>query len=225
MSEESLYREVDEEVRREQLMKLWQRYGNILVGLSLGVVIAVAGYKGWQYWQRTQAERAGSAYFAAVALETESKRAEALSAFETLADGSHGGYAMLARFRVAAALAAEGKTEEAVNAYDALAADGGLDAPLRDLARVRAAYLLADHATVADLNQRLAGLDAAGNPWRRAVDEIIAIAAYRAGDYREADRRINEMLADPTLPAGARQRAQIFAQVLQPLIAKPSGTQ
>jgi len=225
VSEESLFREVDEEVRREQLAKIWQRYGNVFVGLSLGIVIAVAGIKGWQYWERTQAEAAGRAYFAAVALEEGKKPSEALAAFEALGKGGHGGYAVLARFRVAATLLGDGDSAAALKAYEELAADARIDQSLRDLARVRAAYILADSASAADLARRLAGLDAADNPWRNAANEIIALAAYRAGNHVEADRRMNAVLADPALTAGARQRAQIFLQVLQPLIAKPSGTQ
>ena len=225
VSEESLFREVDEEVRREQISKIWQRYGNVFVGVSIGIVLAVAGIKVWQYWERTQAETAGANYFTAISLEDSKKTDAALSAFETIAKGAHGGYAILARFRVAGALSAEGKQAEAVKAYDALAADSSLDQALRDVARVRAAYLLVDKASPSALSERLSGLDAAANPWRAAVNEIVALASYRTGDYADADRRMNEVMTDPHLSAAARQRARIFLQVLQPLIAKPSGAQ
>jgi len=223
VSEESLFREVDEEVRREQLGKIWQRYRYVFIGVSIGIVLAVAGIKGWQYWQRTQAERAGAKYFTAVSLEDSKKTDAALSAFESIAKGAHGGYAILARFRVAAALSGEGKQAEAVKAYDALAADSSLDQALRDVARVRAAYLLVNKASPSALSKRLSGLDAATNPWRADVNEIVALASYRTGDYADADRRMNEIMLDPHLSAAARQRARIFLQVLQPLIAKPSG--
>ncbi len=225
MSDESLFREVDEEMRREQIAKVWQRYGNVFVGLSIGIVLAVAGIKGWQWWERNQAEKAGSSYFAAATLQDDKQSEQALVAFEALAKGNHTGYATLARFRVADAMAAEGKRDEAVKAYDALAADTSLDQSLRDVARVRAAYLLADTASANALTQRLSGLDAAGNPWRDVVNEIVALASYRAGDYADADRRMNEIMASPDLTPAARQRAQIFLQVLQPHIAKSSGAQ
>ncbi len=225
MSEESLFREVDEEVRREQIGKIWQRYGNVFIGVSIGIVLAVAGIKGWQYWERTQAERAGAKYYTAISLEDDKKTAAALSAFETIAKGAHGGYAILARFRVAAALSGEGKQDAAVKAYDALAADSSLDQALRDVARVRAAYLLVDKASPSELSKRLSGLDAATSPWRDAVNEIVALASYRTGDYADADRRMNEVMLDPHLSGAARQRARLFLQVLQPLIAKPSGAQ
>lgn len=223
MSDESLFREVDEEVRKEQIAKIWERYGNVFVGLSIGIVVAVAGLKGWQWLEHKQAEMAGSAYFAAATLQEDQETGKARAAFEALAKGSHTGYATLARFRVADALAAQGKRKEAVKAYDALAADSSLDKSMRDVARVRAAYLLADSASANALAKRLSGLDAKGSAWRNMVNEIIALASYRAGDYGDADRRMNEVMASPDLTPAARQRAQIFLQVLQPHIAKQAG--
>ena len=68
MSDESLFREVDEEVRQEQLKKLWDRYGNYVIALCLGIVIAVAALKGWQYWQLKQSQTGAAAYANALKL-------------------------------------------------------------------------------------------------------------------------------------------------------------
>ena len=46
MSDESLFREVDEEVRQEQYKKLWDKFGNYFVALCVIIVAAVAGVKG-----------------------------------------------------------------------------------------------------------------------------------------------------------------------------------
>ena len=62
MSEESLFREVDEEVRQDQLKKIWDRYGNIIIAVCVAVIALVAGVKGWQYWQTKRAEAGAEAY-------------------------------------------------------------------------------------------------------------------------------------------------------------------
>lgn len=219
MSDDSLFREVDEEVRREQLEKLWRRYGNVVVAVSIGVIVAVGGVKGWQYWQRTQAEKAGSAYFEASNALGSGKVAEANAKFAKLAAGGHAGFATLARFHSAGALAEAGKNDEAVKAFDSLAGDDGLDQPLRNLARVRAAWLLVDTASAKQLRSRLAGLDVTGSPWRISALEIIALAAYREGDHLTADKLFNQILADGNAPAGARQRATVMTALLQPILA------
>lgn len=218
MSDESLFREVDEEVRRERLAKLWARYGNLVLVVSIAVILGVAGTKGWQYWKRHQAEAAGASYFSALALQAEGKAEEAGKALTDVITGGHAGYSTLARLQAAAKLSGEGKTEEAVKAYDAIAADLNAPAEFRDLARIRACYLLAGTASLEDLQSRLQPLDTPGNPWLNSVREIKATAAYRAGDYQLADRLMNEVIADPNAPQGARQRALIMVQLLTPLL-------
>lgn len=218
MSDESLFREVDEEVRQEQYKQLWSRYGNLFVALCLVVVAAVAGYKGWQYWQVKQSESAAETFFAAAKLAGAGKADDALKQFESI---GHPGYGLLAQFRQAATLAATGKPDEAVKIYDGLAANSAAAAPLRDLARIRAAYVLIDTANQEDLAQRVKPFDVTGDPWRHAAREIQALAAWRAADHAAADTMVKSMLGDPETPSGMRQRAQVLAELLIPLVGKP----
>jgi hypothetical protein len=215
VSDESLFREVDEEVRQEQYKKLWERFGNYAIALSIAVVVGVAGLKGWQYWQVKQSEAAAQIYFAAAKLAADGKSDEAVAQFAKV---GHAGYGQLARLRQAGVVAGQGKTEEAVKIYDAVAADGSADPALRDLARIRAGYLLADTVKPDALLPRLGALDREGNPWRHAAREIFGIAAFRVGDYSMADRYMNAIFADPETPAALRQRAQIMIQLLTPLL-------
>lgn len=217
MSDESLFREVDEEVRQEQFLKLWKRHGNAIIAACLAVVVAVAAFKGWQYWQLRQAEAAAMAYFDAVKLGQESKPTEEAKA---LADISHSGFGQLARLRRAAALAQAGKPDEAVAAFDALAADSRVDQALRDLARIRAGYLLVDKLKPTELATRLSAFETPVSPWRNEAREIYAMSAYRSGDHMAAQRYASEIVADPEAPSGLRQRARILLQLLAPLLAR-----
>jgi len=217
VSDESLFREVDEEVRQEQFKKLWERFGNYAVALCFVVVAGVAGLKGWQYWQVKQSEAAAQVYFEAVKLAGEGKAEEAAAQFAKV---THAGYGQLARIREAGVLAGQGKIEDAVKIYDAVAADAAADPALRDLARIRAGYVLADTMTPDQLLSRLGSLDRDDNPWRHAAREIFGIAAFRTGDYSMADRYMNAIFADPRAPAALRQRAQAMIQLLTPLLDK-----
>lgn len=221
MSEESLFREVDEEIRREQLKSLWNRFGPFVIAACIAVVLGVAGYKGWEYWQHRQALSAGEQYMAALNLAEQGRMGEASTAFAELAEGS-GGYATLARLQEAAALAAQGRTDEAVAAYDAVAERGAMPV-LSNLARVRAGLLLVDTAPVAELESRVGALDQEGNPWRNAAREILALGAYRAGGLQRADALFNEILADPAAPIGLRQRAQVMLGLIAPQLGKTAG--
>ena len=216
MSDESLFREVDEEVRREQFEKLWSRYGNLVIAACVGVVLGVAGIKGWQYWQQQASEKAGAAYVAAMQLAVDGKTGEAATAYSELATGGHSGFALLAKLQQAGLMAEQKRYDDAVKAYDGIAADTSADGALRDLARVRAAYLLAGKASPDDLKSRLAGLDVQGSAWRSSAHEIIALAQFRAGNLKEADRLVTQLIVDPETPAGLRQRARLFSAMLKP---------
>jgi hypothetical protein len=217
VSDESLFREVDEEVRQEQFKKLWERFGNYAIALCLIVVAGVAGLKGWQYWQVKQSEAAAQVYFEAVKLAGEGKAEAAAAQFAKV---RHAGFGQLARIRQAGVLASQGKTGDAVKIFDAVAADAAADPAIRDLARIRAGYTLADTVAPDALLSRLGSLDRDGNPWRHAAREIFGIAAFRTGDYSMADRYMNAIFTDPQAPAALRQRAQMMIQLLTPLLEK-----
>lgn len=217
MSDESLFREVDEEVRQEQYKKLWDKYGHYFIALCLAVVASVAGVKGYQYYQKTQSEAAAVVYFDGVKRAAESKPEDALRA---LAAVNHPGYRQLAKLQEAIVFAEQGKTTEAVAGFDAIAADPSADPTLRDLARIRAGYLLADTLKPDELLARLGNFDKEGQVWRHAAREIFGVSAFRVGDYAMADRYMNANFADAGTPPDMRERAQIMIQLLTPLLGK-----
>jgi hypothetical protein len=213
VSDESLFREVDEEVRRDQAKKLWDRYGTVIVAVSLLVIVGVAGWKGWQYWQLSRSQAAAKVYFDQGAPATGRD-----NELEELAKSGPSGYALLARFSLAGDLAKAGKRDEALKAYEAIAGDSAVPQAFREAATIRTGYLMADTASAADLQARLSPLDKPDSVWRLPIREINALAAWREGRYEDAFRLASEIAADPAAPQGMRQRAQIMAAVLQPLI-------
>src|SRR6476469_6036863 len=149
-----MFHEVDEEVRREQLKKLWDRYSGYLIAAAVLIVLAIAAWRGYEYWVAKRAATAGAAYETAASLIEQNKYAEAEAAFAKVATDAPEGYRVLARMRGAGALA-QVKPADAVKAYDELSADASLGATWQDLAAIRASLLLVDTATLADMRRRL----------------------------------------------------------------------
>ena len=211
-----IFREVEEEIRQDQLKTLWDKYGVYVLGVCIGIVVAVGGIKGWEAYQRSSAEDAGARYLQAVDLIEEGKQAEARKAFEELAANGPVGYSTLARFQKAATLAASGDKASAVTEYVKLANDGNLDDLLRGLANVRAAIILVDTASRKDVEARVTKLNTRDNPWRNSAREILGLAAYKSGDTAAADTLYNEIVGDPAASASIRQRAQVMLSLLAP---------
>ena len=208
-----IFHEVDEEVRRERLQKLWDRYSIYLIALAVLIVGGIAAWRGYDWWLNKQAVAAGAQFEAAVALSEQGKHAEAEQAFAKIAAEAPAGYSMLARFRAAGELAT-GKPAEAVSAYDRIAADGSLSQTLRDLASLRAALLLVDTASFADLKNRLDPLTGPDRSFRASARELLALSAWHQNDVAAAKRYLDMLEGDSETPPGARARAQMLSALI-----------
>jgi hypothetical protein len=217
VTDESLIREVDEDVRQEEYKKFWDRHGTKILGAVVALVLAVAGYEGWKYFQKNQADQASVIYVDAVQKANDGKLDDALAAFAAL---NHAGFNQLADIRKAAILAEKGDIDGAVAAYDAIIANGKTEPVLADLARIRQGYLLVDSKTPDELLTKLGGFDKDGNAWRHAAREIFGLAAFRAKDFTMADRYMNAIFADPQAPQALKQRAQVMIQLIAPELAQ-----
>ena len=132
-----LFDEVDEEVRRDQLKKLWDKYSIFIIAGALLIIAGVGGWRGYQYFEAKKAAEAGAAFGKAVELSEANKHTEAEAAFNDLAARAPSGYRMLARLRAAAEVAARSNLSAAgaalsVRAGHAAAATIGGGVPCAD---------------------------------------------------------------------------------------------
>jgi hypothetical protein len=213
-----LFNEVDEEVRRDQLKKLWDQYSIYIVALALLIIAGVGGWRGYQYLEAKKAAEAGAAFDKAAELSEANKHAEAEAAFADLAAKAPWGYRMLARLRTAAEVASRDKPA-AAKMFDDIAADTSVGAPERDLARIRAAQLLLETTTYPNMLQRLEPATAAGATFRHTARELLALSAWRANDTTAARRWLDLIANDGESPPSLRSRAEAL-QALLPPVAK-----
>ena len=208
-----IFQEVDEEVRREQLKKLWERYGTYFIAACIVLVICVGAWRGYEWWQAKQAAQSGAAFEQAVKLAESGKHQEAAAAFTKLLADATPGYRVLARLREAAELATTDR-KTAVAAYDAIAADNRAGQVVRDLAAVRAGYLLVDTAPYSEILQRLEPATAADRAFRHSAREILALSAWKTGDMSAARRWTEMIMGDPQTPPGPRSRAEMLSELI-----------
>ncbi|HWL31430.1 MAG TPA: tetratricopeptide repeat protein [Xanthobacteraceae bacterium] len=204
-----IFREIDEEVRREQFMKLWERYGTWMIAACVVLVLAVAGWRVYEWRQAEKAAEAGAKFEAAALLANEGKTKEAEEAFARIAADGTASYRMLAKFREAGEQARQ-DPKAAVAAYDQLAADGNIGRVFQDLATLRAGTLLVDTAAYADLKQRLEPLTAPDRAFRHSARVMLALSAWRAKDTAAVRQWSDMILADAETPPGARGQAQML---------------
>ena len=204
-----IFREVNEEVRREQLKKLWDRYGLFILAAAVLVIVGVGGWRAYQWYESKKAAESGAAYNAAAQLAQDGKPTEATAAFAQLATSGTPAYRTLARLREAEVMAAR-DSAAAVAIFDEVAADSWTPQLLRDLATVRAGFVLVDKAPYADISRRLEPLAQPNGPFRHSARELLALSAWRGGDTAAARRWAEAALSDPDAPAGMRARIDVL---------------
>jgi hypothetical protein len=213
-----IFDEVNEDVRREQLKKLWDKYSIYIVALALLIVAGVGGWRGYEYLEARKAAEAGALFDKASELSDANKHAEAEAAFADLAAKAPRGYRILSRLRTAAEVAHRDKPA-AAKMFDDIAADGSVGAPERDLARVRAAQLLLETTTYPNMLQRLEPATAKDATFRHTARELLALSAWRANDAAATRQWLDVIASDGETPPALRSRAEAL-QALLPPVAK-----
>jgi hypothetical protein len=208
-----IFREVDEEVRREQLKRLWERYSIFIIAAAVLLVAGIGGWRAYEYWEGKKAAEAGARFDSALTLAEQGKHGEAEAEFSKLSKDSPSGYKTLSRFAEAAQLA-QRDPKAAIAAYDALASDNTLPLLQRDLAGIRAGLLMADTSPYAELQRRLEPLTAGERPFRHTARELLAFTAWRGGDAAAARRWYEMMVTDSDTPASTRSRVEVLMALL-----------
>lgn len=213
--DETFIREVNEEIRKEQAKAIWDRYGPILIGAALLIVIATSAYVGYRYWDESRANVSGDAYSQALRLANEGKEDDALAALAEIEKTGYGAYPVLARMRSATVKADKGDIATAVAELDAVAADAAIPQSLRDMARLRAALLLVDNGSYADVSSRVEALSADGNALRHSAREALGLSAWKEGKAADALKLFEQIVADQEAPQNLRQRATLMSELIR----------
>ena len=214
-----IFREVEEDVRREKLEKFWKAYGDYVIALVAVIIIGIAGFELWQRYETTQRDKASVAFTAAQRIPDPKSAAEA---FADLAKTAPKGYSLLARLEQASSMLAMGQKESAIALFKEIANEdkGGTGA----VARLRAAWAMADTTPRADLENFLAPLRTPSSLWKQMADEILAYSDYHNNQMAKAADEFSALANDGNAPPQLRSRAQAMAAFLKQGGAKDFGT-
>ena len=215
MSEDTFFREVNEEIRQERAKRIWDSFGPFIILGAVLVVLGTAGFVAWDYFASARAAKSGDAFAEALTLAQSGKSDEALAAFQKLEQEGSGSYAVLARMRAAPVLGERQDFAGAVAGFDGVAADARVPQAIRDMARLRAGLLLVDHGAYADVASRVEALADDTNPLRFSARETLGLAAWKANRAPDALKLFDQIRNDSGSPADMRQRAGLMAELIR----------
>jgi hypothetical protein len=211
---DSLLREVEDELRNDKIKKLWNDFGTYVIGAVIAFIASIFIYQQVQQSRIAAAEAAGARYEAARRLAVEGKGSDATAAFAAIAADGTAGYGALARLQTAAANVKADKSPEAVAAYDAIANDTTADDVLRDLARLQAAALRLGAGDFTELQNRLTPLVDERNAFRALARELMGLSARAAGKSEDARRYFLQVIGDAKASQALKDRVSGYLSAL-----------
>ncbi len=211
---EAFLREVDDELRKDQLQSFWKRWGRLLVGGTVAALALFAAYLWWDARQVAAAEAEGETLSLALDELSSGQQGKAESDLKTLAASKNDGYRASAKMALAALSLQRGDVKSAAATFGEVAKDEEVAQPWRDLALIRqtaAEYdTLAPDATIA----RLKALSVKGSPWFGSAGEMVALSYLRLGKPELAAKLFDDMAKDESVPDTIRSRAIQMASAL-----------
>ena len=211
-----LIKEVDEELRQEQLANVWKKYANLFIAAAIAIVLAVAGWQAWHGWQAKRVLASSQRFNEAAQLAEQGKIDDAVALLGKLETDGTAGYRVLAALKLAGLREASGDIAGAAAGYRTIADTRGIDEVYRNLALLKAAYLDLDHGDAALIATLVEPLTQETSPWRHSAREIVGLVALKRGETAKAIEIFKKLADDVAAPQGVRSRAAEMLATLQP---------
>jgi hypothetical protein len=209
-NDDTFIREVNDELRSDQMNKAWKRFGRIFIGAAVLLVVGVAGHRGYEYWHSNNASASGDRFVAALDLAGDQKTDEALAALSEIEKDGTGSYPVLAKLRTAALQAEKGDKAAAIASFQTISKDNAVPVLVRDLAKLRAAFLLVDTAGYDQVAAEAEVLTSDGHALRYSAREVLGLAAYKADNMKQAKDWFTQITNAADAPRNVANRAQIM---------------
>jgi hypothetical protein len=213
-NDDSFIREVNEELRSDQMKGAWRRFSRYIIAIAVLIVLGTVGKVAYQYWDDNRSSGAGDQFLAAMKLADDQKNDEALAALDKLEKEGHGAYPVLARLRAATVQSQKGDNAAAITAFTDIGKDASVPEAVRDAAKVRAGWLLIENGTYEQVSAAVEAMAVTGNAFRHSAREALGLAAYKAGNMPQARQWFQSIKDDVDSPRNVANRAQMMLDII-----------
>ena len=217
--EAEILREVAEEMKEEQLKKLWKKIGPVVTGLIVLALVITGGvelYKGYQH--RRSLEESEQLQTALRLIESDDA-ATGAEMLKTLSETSSRGYRYLAAFHYADYLAEQGqdKYEEAIRTLDGIISDHDAPEPFKNLALFDRILLQNENGSLnaEEMESELDKLAAKSDAWAPMALEFSADLALRQGNVEKAKSCWQQILGMPGVSEDKRVRIAEYISLME----------
>ncbi|HAU29456.1 MAG TPA: hypothetical protein DCW68_05015 [Rhodospirillaceae bacterium] len=206
--------EIEEDIQRERLNKIWEKYGNHFIAAAVAIVIGTGAFVTWKSWIQTRNAENTAAFIAALDTAQADDTQKAIDALAALAKNTPEIQAALTNIQLAALKVRQGDQEAAVAIYDRMAASP-LPQAYRNLALFLSIQAQADMGDADSLLARIAPLTDTESPWRSLARELAATIHLRKGDKVAARALLEANIDDADASALLRGRDEALIKNME----------
>ena len=202
---DAFIKEVDEDVKNDNLKAMWDKYGLYIVILVVASLTLAVSFESIKAWKLKRDQAATNTYISTIEMKNNGKLEESLLMLRKISEDGSGIYRDIAKLQTVNILLEQGKVEEAVEELKAIVANEKINQSLRAASRLKLVSLQFDNFTSAEINELLQPLENDAE-WKPYAAEFIAMAAIRDNDIEKAREIYSEIVTLPNLSDELRAR-------------------
>lgn len=215
LREDSLLKEIEQDIKNEHLKSLWDQYGLFIIIIVALALTAAVSFETFKSWSSKRDQELSNAYAVAVSLQNQGRLDESLGILENLAKTNRGIYGNIARLQIANVYFEQGKNTEAMDILQQLAADKRANPQMRDIASIKlASYKLDNNASSEEISSLLEPLTAEDSNWANIAHELLAMLAIRDGNLQQAKNQYEKIVNSSDVQDSIKSRAQDMITII-----------
>ena len=208
---DAFIREVEADIRHKQISDLWKRYGKLVIGMAVGIVLVVAGRSLYTYIVEGKYNRQAEAYTDALKLPADSQS----SALDPIIASGVDGYEIVASFKKAQLALEKDDKAGAVAVLDNFIKNADVADVYKDMANIQAAIIELDTASTDAIRSRLALILNGDTSFKYLAAELIALSELNSGDNEAAKTSLQSLISNADAPAPVKNRAEQYLSVIE----------
>ncbi len=219
-----IFREVEEDLQEERLLKLWKQYQKVIYGVVTAILVGTTGYILWTNYQKSKNLESAANYAKVVELvglshssklDQKSKDAylgQAIQMAEAYMMDATANYRDLYYLMVAGLLTESNKIKDAMEVYETYLKK--VSRPeFKDMAAIKWAYLALDHGKISEIKTHAQPIATKKGAWQGAAREIMGLVALEEKDFQKAYDLFNALSKDEDAIFPVKKRAEIMRDV------------
>lgn len=213
-AEDAFFKEVSEDIKNENMQKLWDKYGLYIIAVMAIVLTAAVSFETFKSWKVKRNQTWSDTYSYALNLQNQGRYDESKVILDKIQKSNNGIYGDIAKLQTSNILFEQGKNAEALVLLEEIVNDPKANQKMKDMSAIKLASYKLDSAPKEEIITLLAPLSENEGSWKNIAKEMLAMLEIREGNIDGAKNLYQQILDTENLPDGLKLRVQDMLSIL-----------